>query len=345
LVEENVEELVRTARETWDDPIVQRYLREIELTGNPEGWPEDLIRYMDSGMKSYAESWDALTQLHTEEGTYRRIIDGFDIAPGVHVDLGCGSGGLLAELPFDSWVGVDINHYCLQAAEQRLNARGKNTKRFSRSHISFDPETGFVLKPQPHIFEHDFSEGLLLLDDAANPGNLLRLLYNNGIRADSVTLTLNGGVQYYQGIQFLDVMRKNSLHVKNVPSMKGPDIVEEAFRIVPKICRKGGRLLLAIRQVQISDSEDIIVVDKEGRQVNLSEIMRKGNADITKISGFGKYELKGVEEVPLPDENVSGIKTSPRINGYSHEESRQLFTQAGLDKIPVSLHLYDLEVK
>jgi len=349
-VEENIEELLESARATWKEPIVQEFLKKtridelVKVIGeNFKVWPDDFIRSIDKSMKSYANCWAAASKAHSESGLYKKIVEAADIKSGLTVDLGCGSGGLLAELP-DGWVGVDINNYSLQAAEQHVRSRGKSVERFSRSHISFDPDSGFILKPHPYLLETDFKKNILIADDLRTFQNTIRLLYNQGVKADTATFTMWGGFSNYLGVEFIDWIAK-AWGKKEDNSLLLP---ERVLEYGPKICRQGGRLVFAVRTCKFEGPENLFAYDRKGRRIDVAEGLRSasrsGEEMIEKYKHL--YELEDKGEIPVTvDENKFGLNVYPQAADYSQQETKELLDQVGIKNPPVAVRIYVLKVK
>ena len=197
--EPNLAEWQESARELLNNPRLTRYLEHLDRgvkeyrASLPEGerpaefydhranllkFAEAALPIQDESMRGYAGHWAALSAHHDQTGVYKRCVDFFQHDQGLLVDLGCGTGRFLAATNTGSAIGVDINHYCLQAAETLLAGKGP-VQRYSRSYISFDPERGFILKPYP-VMNVKLDGTTLLLDDIQTLHNTMGVLYNQG---------------------------------------------------------------------------------------------------------------------------------------------------------------------
>ena len=349
---ENLDELLESARETWNHPLVQTFLTEhryIEVLEEvmprmSTVWPDDLIRELDHCLRSYIQSWTTASDAHTQSLLYQKILEVAGITDEFVLDIGCGTGGLLAELPTPG-IGVDINYYALQTAQQRLEARGRKVERYSRAQISFHPEQGFVLRPNPYLIEPDPQSTVLLIDDIRTLQNAKRLVYNTGRQADVLTFTLWGGYSGYQGIEFIQKMAEAAEARKPVHEENPFWLHEAILREAPKLCKKGGRVIFADRRSNITAKEIPIVYDSQGRTVDIAQLIhdqQKTYAAFCNAHGFVITE-KGA--IPLTtDETAAGLSISVQLPGYTAEESQRLLKAAGL-KVPIEVYVTELKVK
>jgi len=317
-----------TVGEIIEDPRVSRYLAELDARARRyiESLPQEerarlsrtldgegdhkahvyqladaLLPHQDESMRSYAESWFAVSQGHAEAGLYRRAVEFFNPQPGLLVDIGCGAGFFLKELPFRSVLGVDINHYCLQLAEVVLGQDRRPVRRYSKSYISFDPDKGFVLKPLPVMDELDFNQTNLLLDDGQNLQNTIRVLYSQGRKADAVAFTLHGGYSNKSALNFIDAMRFGDAEkFMRQRYLDVADYVDSIVRNIGKVCRSGGSLFLGLRASVFHGENGALIVDPDNIAQDLAERFKD------------QIEVERVTAIELEDENHSGIVTTPK---------------------------------
>jgi len=79
------------------------------------------------GLLTRAKNYDLLQTLLGAENV-RRVLarDYIQAEPGMRVlDIGCGTGGVLAHLPAVDYVGFDLNPEYIAAAQRRYGARGR----------------------------------------------------------------------------------------------------------------------------------------------------------------------------------------------------------------------------
>ena len=79
------------------------------------------------GLLTRAKNYDLLQTLLGAENV-RRVLarDYIQAEPGMRVlDIGCGTGGILAHLPTVDYVGFDLNPEYIAAAQRRYGARGR----------------------------------------------------------------------------------------------------------------------------------------------------------------------------------------------------------------------------
>jgi SAM-dependent methyltransferase len=357
--QDNLQEWMGSVNEMVAEPRIARYLEvldmqarkrlgslpESERTGlNEEDvldhrkdmlrLAEKLLPYQDESMRDYSEDWVKISQRHIETGLYKRILDFFQPDEGLLVDLGCGTGSLLAELPFDSVLGVDINHYCLQMAEEQLAKRGKPVYRFSRSYISFDPEKGFILKPHPLMEELDLSRTNLIIDDISQLDNTVRVLYNQGIKADMVTYMLHGGYTSVSPLQFIDLMRfrdySDFWQTRRIDYMI--DFENAVLDSMGQICRSGGRVLFGRR---------MSVHDRSGRQLTdaherMGQELAKRHSDV--------LDVVRTTTVPIIEEDgISGIVLSRKPIDMSGRDVET--DMPDLKDAKTELYLFDIRIR
>lgn len=332
--QENLPQWQESIREIMEEPRVSRFLKEWddqvsryieslseeerskidleETTDHKAGIykkAEHLLPVQDESMRGYAKDWSDVSHGHADSELYKRIMGFFQPEDGLLVDLGCGAGFFLSEVPFESVIGVDINHYCLQAAEQVLSQNGRKPRRFSRSYISFDPNKGFIIKPYPIMQELNLQETNLIADDIETMQNTIRVLYNHGRKADMVTFMLHGGYTNKSPIQFLEMMKYDGLDefLKKTKTDAPSEIVDEAVEKVGKICKPGGRLLLGVRSGFVYDGEKF--------RRGTPEIFGQDIAD-----KHNNIDVVRAASIPMMQENgLSGIEVSRHFMGKDSE--------------------------
>ncbi len=331
--ESYLEVWTQSAVETLADPRVLRFLLEAHgITAPPAGFAEHYIRTFDTAMRSYATSWLQNVQSHQEAELYKQMAQHMR-HEGVWVDLGCGTGHLIAASDHDKVIGVDINGYQLQLAEATLRAAGRAVQRFGGSYISFAEEReGFIVKPDPVLEEVDLNGTILLCDDMTTMHNTIRVLYNQGVKADTVSFTLFGGNATYEGLRFIEGIKKHAAEAAGVEyksSFEDLDtfsFVDTVIQNVHKICRSGGRFYMGIREAhQIKGFEELSGYDLQAAHANRIEIVK-------------------AHEIGTLDENkiANGVTTSAHYRGPEELTPEQ---QAAADNAEYKLTLVEAIVR
>lgn len=352
-LEPNLAEWQQTVREIIDSPRVARYLDALDQRAREylASLPEEerlkmgfsalenhkthlyktadlLLPEQDKSMGNYAQSWTEVSRQHSEAGLYRQVADFFKPERGLLVDLGCGAGRFLAEMP-EPAIGVDINHYCLQAAESVLAQRGRRVNRYSRTYISYDPDRGFILKPYPVMDEVDLTGTVLLADDIEKLDNTMRVLYNQGRKADMVSFTLSGGYTNKSPLQFIDFMQLGDKFWEKRKVEHGQNIADAVTNNVNKICRSGGRFFLATRLL-IKDEKESYVDNHEELGQEIAK--QHPNVDVvrtTSIPMIQEHNMHGIQidgRLQLPDGTLSTLPVD-------------------FKDIPYRLYLFDMRVR
>ncbi len=322
-MESNLQQWLSSAEETINDRRVSAYLEELDEAMREQLKEEGrdicdrshkttlqqiariLLPMIDKNLKNYAEDWNEVSRHHKEAGLYRDAVEFFKPEEGLLVDIGCGGGRLIEELPFDSVIGVDINNYCLQFAEEALKTQGRAAERRSRTYISFHPKRGFVLRPYPVMEELDFNRIQLLADDIEDLRNTVRVLYNQGRKADSMSFMLPGGYSAQQ-VEFLELLRdgKPRAYVTHPYKWVG--------ELVTKICKPNGSVYLGLRQPVIdADTNTLVSADVAAEYVQ-KEI---GNT----------IGIERAKYLDLIQENgITGIKLFTKVIDYGDEGKEKL---------------------
>ena len=312
--EPNLAEWQESARELLNNPRLTRYLEHLDRgvkeyrASLPEGerpaefydhranllkFAEAALPIQDESMRGYAGHWAALSAHHDQTGVYKRCVDFFQHDQGLLVDLGCGTGRFLAATNTGSAIGVDINHYCLQAAETLLAGKGP-VQRYSRSYISFDPERGFILKPYP-VMNVKLDGTTLLLDDIQTLHNTMGVLYNQGRKADMVSFTLSGGYTNNSPLQFIDAINLGDKFREEKLVKHGEVIRDTVISKLGKICKSGGRFFFAYR---MAVSENEVFVDGHEK---IGQEMAKlhPNIDVVRTSSLAMEDENGMHGIGL----------------------------------------------
>ena len=353
--EPNLAEWRQTVREIVDSPRVSRYLDALDQRAKDylASLPEEertkiefsasqnhkthlyqtadlLLPEQDKQMKGYAGSWAEVSRQHAESGLYRQVVNFFKPEQGLLVDLGCGAGRFLAEMP-EPAIGVDINHYSLQAAESVLSERGRSVRRYSRSYISFDPDKGFILKPYPVMDEIDLTGTTLLADDIENLHNTMRVLYNQGRKADMVSFTLSGGYTNKSPLQFIEFMQlgdKEFWEQRRIVHDK--DIMNSVLDNASKICRSDGRFFLGSR-LSMYDAERNEYVDKH-EELGQEIAKQHPNVDVVRTTYIPMIQEQGMH----------GIQIDSRLQ---LPDGSLLPIPMDLKDVTYSLYLFDMRVR
>ena len=208
--------LVSSAKDTLAEPKVREWLTGMTISGGFSkeqlltDFPvEQIIGFQEKAMRTYSINWGNGSNEQRKFGLYKAIAEFIGPQEGLGIDFGCGVGHLIAEIQKLSktpMLGIDLNSYTLQLAEQVLKSQGHDVTRMSDSHVSFDPMKGFILRPVPYSLDTpvDLSGINLLCDDFADMRNTMRVLYNQGRKADFATFTLSGGKETYDCGNFLN---------------------------------------------------------------------------------------------------------------------------------------------
>ena len=314
----NLRRWKETAKETLDDPRVQTFLRKM-FTEQPQLPTDEMLETLDESMRDYAASWANATEMHLKEGTYDRMIEFFKPGKGLVLDVGCGAGGLVSRLRRNSVLGVDINNYSLAHAAANLAAAGMEPNVFAGSHISFDPEKGFILKPDPIMQQLDLGRANLVCDDIRTLSNTIRVLYNQGVRADMVVMTLFGGTSSYKKIEFFDILRA----MQKGERIDQPFIYADVIDSIAKICHRGGRVLLGVR------GSEMLEENKDGKEESLLPDMEK------------KLDIVRDTCIELPNERMF-VDLTPVVKRDGEYKTVDLKEIAGSK---MKLHLLDTIVK
>jgi len=239
----------------------------------------------------------------------------------------------LAEWPYESAIGVDINHYCLQATEKLLGESGRKARRFSKSYISFDPEKGLVLKPYPVMEEVDLSKTVLLLDDVETLHNTIRVLYNHGRKADAVAYILQGGHTNRSPINFIDVQACGNYDefVKQRKQLDAMKMYHNVANNVGKICKSGGRFLFGIRYSVVDDEGRF--VDTNSDQIGEEFARMHQNIDVVRTS-----------QIPMESERGLGGIQMTTVLDQTSDGKKPSFDISKLD-LRYNLYLFDARVK
>lgn len=206
-----------------------------------------LISEIAENMRSYADSWENnVTQLE-QAGVYRKMAE--LVRPSeMYLDIGCGSGDLIAAVGFPNSLGVDINHYLLANAEQRLRQRGIDANAFALSFLLWSPGRGIVVVPSDGDKFGLLERGKVnfLQDDlrVTKPNRSLAVTRKHikelGI-PDYVTYTLVGGTSHTAGeVYVADDLRKLSFKFLTL------EAVQTASELLPH----GGYYIQAMRYVK-----------------------------------------------------------------------------------------------
>ena len=195
-------------------------------------------------MQDYAKSWDAVSIKHRENGLYSKIKTFMRPLEGILVDIGCAGGNFIAELDRPKVIGLDINGYALQLAQQRLSSEGQQASLHDRSYISFDPQRGFILKPYPISEELNLDGINLICDDVTSFDNTMRVLYNQGVKADSAVFLLSGGVNIHKYVGFLELLRTGKLPGSEAGMFEA---LTSVINNLPKICYEDSFVYFGIR--------------------------------------------------------------------------------------------------
>ena len=306
--QESVVELLKNPRLTsyleYLDRRVKDYYASLPEEKRPTGsydhkanllkFAETALPIQDESMRGYASKWATLSAQHAENDIYQKCVDFFQPGEGLLVDLGCGSGQFLAAANTRSAIGVDINHYCLQAAETLLAGRGPVT-RHSRSYISFDPERGFILKPYP-VMNVKLDGTTLLLDDIQTLHNTMGVLYNQGRKADMVSFTLSGGYTNNSPLQFIDAMNLGGNFREEKMVKHAENIRASVINKLGKICKSGGKFFFAYRMAAAAD--DGTFVDKH-EEIGQEMAKLHPNIDVVRTSSLAMEDENGMHGIGL----------------------------------------------
>ncbi|MBT4823960.1 class I SAM-dependent methyltransferase [Candidatus Woesearchaeota archaeon] len=330
LKERYLEKLLSSAKATAAEPKVIRWLSQMGR-GATEAHVKDflgsiatnkMIKFQERAMREYAVEWGNVSTAHKEFGLYKTIAEFMGPQEGLGVDFGCGVGHLIAEiqkLNKTPMLGIDLNSYTLQLAEQLLKSEDHDVTRMSDSHISFDPMKGFVLRPVPYSLDTpvDLSGINLLCEDFADMKNTTRVLYNQGRKADFATFTLSGGKETYDSGNFLRVLTPelDDIHSKKSPHYFMDTIINNLYRV----CHYGAKVYFAIRfQALASDGGEIVEVGETSNDSNLVllEEVEKFHRNHFHDRYNGKLELLkfGITEM-LDETGFDGIGLNKGIIG------------------------------
>lgn len=263
---------------------------------------EQLVRQVDSDLQRYAGEWSQISDMHARNGVYRQIREFIGEQRGLLVDLGCGTANFLAECGNIPAIGVDLNGYCLQLAEQNLNDKGFPVRRYSKSILSFNPKRGFEVTPT----EGDlYLDGITLLNDDITQLQMTKqILGQAGIKADVVTFILWGGRNVYEEFHFLDP-KVGSFDYKSAARLTKYNLMEQ----LPHILKSGGRFYLAMRVNLYAEQ----AIAKLGTMQDMFQDL---------AGSFG--EVKRLAKIPLQTE--TGLTTivirHPMFNTFESPELR-----------------------
>jgi len=293
-----LEEWLRTGHETIENSRVSSYLDSLTISKSPK-ITDDLLRALDISMQNYAKSWDVVSSKHREKGLYSRIKEFMRPLEGILVDIGCGGGNFIAELDRQKVIGLDINGYALQLAQQRLTSEGVQTSLHDKSYISFDPQRGFILKPHPILEELNLDGINLICDDVTSFDNTMRVLYNQGVKVNGAVFLLSGGVNIHRSVGFLDFLRTGKAPGSEAGMFEA---LTSVINNIPKICYKDSFVYFGIRGAE---------GDVGFNWKDIGSFLTEKFTD--------KIEVERSEVIPMLDERQSGgislkvVASDPRI--------------------------------
>ena len=246
-MESYLEAWKKSTRETLAEPRVKEFMASLFKAGFNFSI-DSTVAEIDQHTREYALNWAAVAEKHASAGLYRKISDFAGAMDGLYLDLGCGAGQLLCALPQGlKLIGIDINPYSLQIAEENLRNSGKKVERHSGTRIGFLPSNGLVVRAEALMQDLDLGKVQLISDDLRDVGNTMRALYNRGIKADGAFFTLAGGHSAQRAGEIISAMK---YHVTgkdpNAVESLG-DIIDPVLKNIPYIVRRGGHVYVAIR--------------------------------------------------------------------------------------------------
>lgn len=307
--ENYLQAMKESTRQTLAEPRVKEFMKGI-LKAGAEFPIDHIIGDLEESMREYAQNWSVVAAKHEASGLYRKIAN-FALASsqsrGVYVDIGCGAGNLLCAMPQQSkLIGIDINPYLLQIAEQNLRKAGRKVERHSKVRMGFLPYAGLVVRPEPILQELDLEKVQLISDDNRDFGNTIRTLYNKGIRADAAFFTLAGGHSVQRSGEIISMLKYQATGKDEGEVKSMEDILNPILNNIPFIVRPNGRIYIAMRGIEVNDQMQFRAAslrdhfDKHYK--NRLEVVREESIPIleeTKENGIQiTHRLQGGEEVP-----------------------------------------------
>ncbi|MBI2101263.1 hypothetical protein HYT53_01515 [Candidatus Woesearchaeota archaeon] len=271
-----------SALESIADANARRTIRH-HFKESPTTAVRNVAKTLDDKTRNYAYEWERISNLHRDSGVYRKISEFIGEKDGLLIDLGCGTGNFLTQWSKTPAVGVDLNGYCLQLAEDKLKAKWQ-VDRYSDSTLEFNSKIGFELKPLPAHLRRGYT---LLLDDITKLHITEKMLAEGETKADIVTFMLWGSYDVFKGTHFLDEERTS--YETNSSAELSKKLVYE----LPRILKNEGTFYLGVR---IDDG-----IMKALGQVGIS--MEKMFGVIAKDKG----EVQRVATIELPQENGGSL--------------------------------------
>lgn len=229
------------------DSGINRLFSKIVIPGmSRKQFIDSIIKDLAHDTSEYACDWAGRAKKNRDAGLYRKVLEFVNpSSDDLLIDLGCGTGDLFLELGRDKVVGVDLNPYCLEAAEKALLAAGRVVRRYSRSYIGSDPDKGLVLVPDQITDELNFNQTNLVCDDITTLDNLVSVL--GDVRADAVINLCFGGVAPLSSINFIDTVFKRLQGLKTGYEMNPFKHLEKIMQRAPEILKPGGKFYFGFR--------------------------------------------------------------------------------------------------